>query len=109
MLELREKLKDFGYDSFRPGQYEVMEKVMRQRNTLAVFPTGGGKSLCYQLPCGIRESITIVVSPLIALMLDQVEILLRKGNSVNLCRTYLSECKLDFVRHIRGNDKQQSR
>ncbi|MFD1883711.1 DNA helicase RecQ [Paracoccus pacificus] len=62
----------FGYDAFRPGQAEIVEAVAAGRDVLAIMPTGGGKSLCFQLPALMREGLTVVISPLIALMRDQV-------------------------------------
>jgi ATP-dependent DNA helicase RecQ len=69
----------FGFDSFRPGQQQVVETLLAGRSALAVFPTGSGKSLCYQLPALMLEGVTIVVSPLIALMKDQIDDLQRRG------------------------------
>ncbi len=71
--------EQFGFDSFRPGQQQVVEALLAGRSALAVFPTGGGKSLCYQLPALLLDGVTIVVSPLIALMKDQIDFLTRRG------------------------------
>jgi ATP-dependent DNA helicase RecQ len=73
---LRER---FGFDAFRPGQERVIEALLAGRSALAVFPTGGGKSLCYQLPALLLDGVTVVVSPLIALMKDQIDALTRQG------------------------------
>ena len=62
----------FGFDAFRPGQQEIVDAVIAGHNTLAIMPTGGGKSLCFQLPALVRDGVTVVISPLIALMRDQV-------------------------------------
>ncbi|MBQ7023832.1 MAG: ATP-dependent DNA helicase RecQ [Akkermansia sp.] len=69
----------FGFDSLRPGQDAVVQSIMSGREALAIMPTGGGKSLCYQLPALCREGLTVVVSPLIALMKDQVDALQARG------------------------------
>jgi ATP-dependent DNA helicase RecQ len=69
----------FGFSGFRPGQREIVQAVAEGRDTLAIMPTGGGKSLCFQLPALYREGVTVVVSPLIALMRDQVRALREAG------------------------------
>ncbi|MCP3972108.1 MAG: DNA helicase RecQ [Rhodobacteraceae bacterium] len=69
----------FGFDAFRPGQAEIVEAVAAGRNVLAIMPTGGGKSLCFQLPALYRDGVTVVISPLIALMRDQVRALREVG------------------------------
>ncbi len=69
----------FGFDSFRLGQAEIVDAVVEGRNTLAIMPTGGGKSLCFQLPALMRDGVTVVISPLIALMRDQVRALREAG------------------------------
>ncbi|MDF3129426.1 RecQ family ATP-dependent DNA helicase [Kiritimatiellaeota bacterium B1221] len=77
---IEETLKEvFGFDAFRPGQAQVVERILAGDSALAVFPTGGGKSLCYQLPALMLEGMTLVVSPLIALMKDQIDFLVGKG------------------------------
>ena len=63
----------FGYDEFRPLQQDIMVSSLEGRDTVAILPTGAGKSLCYQLPALVRNGLTVVVSPLIALMKDQVD------------------------------------
>jgi len=69
----------FGFDGFRPGQAEIVDAVAAGRNVLAIMPTGGGKSLCFQLPAIMRDGVTVVISPLIALMRDQVRGLREAG------------------------------
>lgn len=69
----------FGYDGFRPGQRQVVEALLEGRDCLAVLPTGAGKSLCYQLPALVRQGLVLVISPLVALMQDQVAQLQRRG------------------------------
>ena len=69
----------FGFSGFRPGQEEIVDAVMAGQNTLAIMPTGGGKSLCFQLPALCRDGVTVVISPLIALMRDQVRALREAG------------------------------
>ncbi len=77
MLDLLRR--EFGLRHFRPGQEHVIRSVLEGRDTIAVMPTGGGKSLTYQLPSLILPSITVVVSPLIALIRDQFEKLRAQG------------------------------
>src|SRR5438067_10485468 len=71
--------KHFGYDEFRPLQQEIVSDALAGHDVLALMPTGGGKSVCFQLPALLRDGLTIVVSPLIALMKDQVDSLLTSG------------------------------
>lgn len=91
MLDLREHLQNlFGLDDFRPAQREVIEQVMAGRDVLCVMPTGAGKSLCFQLPAVVKGGLTIVVSPLISLMEDQVQRLRDEGITAAMLNSSLS-------------------
>lgn len=80
LQSLEEALKHFfGYDTFRPGQRQIIEEALQNRDLLIIMPTGGGKSLCFQLPALLKPGLTVVVSPLIALMQDQVDALVDNG------------------------------
>ncbi len=80
----------FGYPDFRPPQRRAVEAVLSDRDALIVLPTGGGKSLCYQVPALVRDGLTVVISPLISLMKDQVDTLVRKGVSASFINSTLS-------------------
>ena len=89
-IDLEQTLRErFGLERFRPGQREVIENVLQARDVLCVMPTGGGKSLCYQLPALLLPGLTLVVSPLIALMKDQVDALTQRGIRATLLNSTL--------------------
>lgn len=98
MDPFRERLASvFGYDDFRPGQAEIVAAVAEGHDTLAIMPTGGGKSLCFQLPALCREGVTLVISPLIALMRDQVRGLRSAGVAAGALTSANSEEENDAV------------
>ncbi|WP_017319189.1 DNA helicase RecQ [Mastigocladopsis repens] len=84
----------FGYDNFRPGQRQIIEQALQNRDLLIVMPTGGGKSLCFQLPALLKKGLTVVVSPLIALMQDQVEALRDNGVAATFLNSSLNAYKV---------------
>ena len=93
MMELESLLKQyFGYTSFRPGQHEVIQNLLDGRDCLAIMPTGAGKSICFQLPALIQPGVTLVISPLISLMKDQVDSLVNQ----EIPATYInSQCTFE--------------
>ena len=93
MMELESLLKQyFGYTSFRPGQHEVIQTLLDGRDCLAIMPTGAGKSICFQLPALMMPGVTLVISPLISLMKDQVDSLVNQEISA----TYInSQCTFE--------------
>ena len=89
--------KTFGYENFRFNQEEIVDSLIGGRDVLALMPTGGGKSLCYQIPAIIRPGVGVVVSPLIALMQDQVDAM----NLIGVKAAFInSSLAIDQVRHI---------
>ncbi len=99
--------KYYGYDSFKSGQADVIGSLLESRDTLAVMPTGAGKSVCYQIPAAVFDGVTIVISPLISLMKDQVDVL----DNLGLPATYInsslkgSEVKNRLAQAAQGNYK----
>uniref|UniRef100_UPI003568C4B0 DEAD/DEAH box helicase n=1 Tax=Stieleria sp. TaxID=2795976 RepID=UPI003568C4B0 len=99
--EARQILRDrFGLEEFRSGQAAVIERLLAGKNVAAVFPTGGGKSLCYQLPSQMLSGTTVVVSPLIALMKDQCDALAARG--IRAARLDSSLTEQEFRDAMRG-------
>ncbi len=105
MPALEQKLKEvFGYDTFRPHQRDIARAFLEGRDALAVLPTGAGKSLCYQLPAIVRDGLTVVISPLIALMKDQVDQLTASGVAATFLNSSLesAEARRRFAGLHRG-------
>lgn len=103
-VELKQR---FGFDSFRPGQEAIVRDILARRDVLAIMPTGGGKSLCFQLPALLSPGVCIVVSPLIALMQDQVRLLQDNGIEATFINSSLDRAEISrrFARLERGDLK----
>ena len=95
----------FGYDEFRPGQKEIIQKVIDQENVLGIMSTGSGKSICYQLPSLLLDGLTVVVSPLISLMKDQVD----AANQLGIPATFINSSLdgYETARRFQEIDRQQ--
>ena len=91
--------KVFGYDSFRPGQEEIVSRLLAGQDVLAVMPTGAGKSICYQVPALLLPGITIVVSPLVSLMKDQVGALVQAGVAAAFLNNSLTDNQKALMLH----------
>src|ERR1700720_2952739 len=97
----------FGFDAFRPGQESVVQDVLAGRDVLALMPTGGGKSLCYQLPALLQQGVSLVVSPLIALMQDQVRQLQDNGIAATFINSSIEPAEISrrMAGMLRGDYK----
>lgn len=87
----------YGYDSFREGQEDVVDSILSGRDTLAVMPTGAGKSVCYQVPAMVMDGVALVISPLISLMKDQVQTLIQNGVPAAYLNSSLTERQFDLA------------
>ena len=97
--------KYFGFKSFRKGQKDVVSRLLDGESAAAIFPTGAGKSLCYQLPAILMPGLTIVVSPLLSLMKDQIDFLKSRGiQAERLDSTLTSSEYASILERAKGND-----
>jgi ATP-dependent DNA helicase RecQ len=99
--------KYFGHDEFRPLQQQIVIDALAGRDVFALMPTGGGKSLCFQLPALLREGLTIVVSPLISLMKDQVDALRTSGVAATFLNSALE--RDEAIERLRGLNRGEYR
>ena len=98
LIDKQKILKQYwGHKTFRPLQEEVINQVLQKKDVLALLPTGGGKSLCYQFPALMMNGVCLVISPLIALMKDQVDLLQKKGIKADLINSTLSKSAIDRI------------
>lgn len=86
--------KFYGYEDFRPGQKKVVESLLNKNDTVAIMPTGAGKSICFQIPALLFEGVTLVISPLISLMKDQVDSLRQLGIAAVYINSSVSKAQL---------------
>ena len=96
---LKDKLKEvFGYSQFRGNQESIINNILEGKNTFVIMPTGAGKSMCYQLPALIKEGTAVVISPLIALMKNQVDQMNAVGVNAQFLNSTLSKSEMNRVR-----------
>ena len=109
MTPLEALKRYFGYDSFRPGQAEIVDAILAGRDALAIMPTGAGKSICYQLPALLLPGITLVISPLISLMQDQVKALNAAGIRAAYINSSLSESQISRALNLAAAAERELR
>ena len=97
--------KYYGYTSFRKGQEDIINSIINKNDVLAIMPTGGGKSICYQIPAMVLEGITIVISPLISLMKDQVDTLKTMGINATYINSSLEHQEFNEILDNIRDDK----